>query len=413
MLTKQEFIKHLRHDLIHLYDPDDLQHSPFVGLFDIAAQFEPSSALHSILTKAVESLKPADDAPYSHAWEIYEALFYRYVEQLSPQEVADQLAISPRHLRRKQRVALVVLADVLWKQYHLGERLGQDEGSEIIHEQSRADSTTMDKELAWLKDSSKVSSVKMDEILPTVQKMVQKLADQHGAHLDTVMPEDLPDLLIHPVALRQILLNLLSVAIPHASGGEVRILIKQLRRDVQIHIQSRKSISDVKPMQNGDCSNLVTAQRLAQLTGYRLVLSTDAPAFNAVLTVATRKQVHVLVIDDNTDTLQMLKRYTASTRYHCITTRDPTEALNLANKYSPEIIVLDVMMPQMDGWQVLEQLRQNPVTSNVRILVCSILGQSDFALFMGADAMLSKPVTPQAFLAALDQQAVLMEKESH
>jgi hypothetical protein len=112
MLTKQEFIKQLRHDLIYLYDPYHLQRSPFVGLFDITSQPDPFSVLHNILTKTVESLKPADDAPYSHAWEIYEPLFYRYIEQLSPQEVADQLAISPRQLRRKQRDALIVLADI-------------------------------------------------------------------------------------------------------------------------------------------------------------------------------------------------------------------------------------------------------------------------------------------------------------
>ena len=54
-----------------------------------------------------------------------------------------------------------------------------------------------------------------------------------------------------------------------------------------------------------------------------------------------------------------------------------------------------------------------PITANTRILLCSILGQSEFAVFMGADAMISKPVTPQAFLKALDQQAALMEKGSH
>jgi CheY-like chemotaxis protein len=412
MLTKQEFIKQLRHDLIYLYDPYHLQRSPFVGLFDITSQPDPFSVLHNILTKTVESLKPADDAPYSHAWEIYEPLFYRYIEQLSPQEVADQLAISPRQLRRKQRDALIVLADIFWKQYHIGEKLGQNEGNEIIHEQSRRNSTSIDKELAWLKDSSQISSVKMDEIIPILQKITQKLVDQHAVHLNIVMPEDLPYLLIHPVALRQILLNILSVAVPHASGGEVCILIKPLRRDVQIQIKTRKSPPCLKPIQNGDSSNLITAQRLAKLTGYRLLLSTNAAAFNAVLTIATREEIHVLVIDDNTDTLQMLKRYTVGTRYHLLTTHDPNTVLDLANKYSPEIIVLDIMMPQMDGWQVLEQLRQNHATSNARIIVCSILGQSDFAIFMGADAALSKPVTPQAFLAALDQQAVLMEKGS-
>lgn len=411
ILTQKEFIKHLRQSLIHLYDPNDLQRSPLIDIFVLTAQTDPAAALNNILTKAIESLKPADDAPYSQAWEYYEALFYRYVDQLSPQEVADQLAISPRHLRRKQRDALIVLGEALWKQYQLGESSGLDTESEIAHERFRTNGTLLDKELAWVKDSSRVSSVRMDEVIPIVQKMAQKIADQKRVHLDIVMPENLLDLLIHPVALRQILLNLLSVAISQTDGGEVRMSAKQLRKDVQIHIQGGAT-SGNKPLRNGDSSSLLTAQRLAKLTGYRLVLSTNNAAYSAIFTVATREQIHVLAIDDNTDTLQMLKRYTAGTRYHLLTTRDPTEVLDLASKYSPEIIVLDVMMPQMDGWQVLEQLRQNLATASTRVLVYSILGQSDFAVFMGADAILAKPVTQQAFLSALDQQTELLEKGS-
>jgi CheY-like chemotaxis protein len=148
------------------------------------------------------------------------------------------------------------------------------------------------------------------------------------------------------------------------------------------------------------------------LSKCRLEHSVDAGAFNATLNVTTRQLVQVLAIDDNPDTLRLLKRYTSNTRYRLIATQDPGQALSLAEKFAPHIIILDIMMPQMDGWQLLEQLRQHPASADARIIVCSILGQSDFAFFMGADAMLTKPVTPQSFLAALDQQVGLMETGS-
>jgi CheY-like chemotaxis protein len=66
--------------------------------------------------------------------------------------------------------------------------------------------------------------------------------------------------------------------------------------------------------------------------------------------------------------------------------------------------VLDVMMPEVDGWKVLAQLRQHPATADLPILVCTILPQEEIALDMGASGFHSKPVTRQQFLAALDAQ---------
>jgi CheY-like chemotaxis protein len=63
-------------------------------------------------------------------------------------------------------------------------------------------------------------------------------------------------------------------------------------------------------------------------------------------------------------------------------------------------------MPQTDGWRVLSQLRQHPLTSHIPVIVCTILVQEALALSLGACAFLRKPVTRQAFLAALDRLVV-------
>ena len=78
----------------------------------------------------------------------------------------------------------------------------------------------------------------------------------------------------------------------------------------------------------------------------------------------------------------------------------------------PLIIVLDVMMPGVDGWEVLGNLRQNPVTSSIPIVVCTILPQVEMARLLGASAFLSKPVTRHAFLAVLTQQTEATAPES-
>jgi CheY-like chemotaxis protein len=133
--------------------------------------------------------------------------------------------------------------------------------------------------------------------------------------------------------------------------------------------------------------------------------------FSAVLVLPAHEQLPVLAIDDNVDTLRMLQRYTSGTRYHLVGTQDPEESLNLVEQISPQIIVLDVMMPQVDGWRVLGRLRQHPLTERVPVVVCSILAQEELAFSLGASGFVRKPVTRRAFLAALDQQMNLREPE--
>ena len=112
----------------------------------------------------------------------------------------------------------------------------------------------------------------------------------------------------------------------------------------------------------------------------------------------------VLMIDDNADALQLLQRYLSNSRYHFVGTQDPQRGLAMAEEQAPQIIVLDVMMPERDGWTVLGQLREHPKTHDIPVIVCSILSQEQLALTLGAAQFLRKPVTRQALLSALDHQ---------
>jgi CheY-like chemotaxis protein len=145
------------------------------------------------------------------------------------------------------------------------------------------------------------------------------------------------------------------------------------------------------------------ARRLAEYCGGRLALE-KATSFCAVLTFPAPEQVQVLIIEDNADTQQLFQRYALGTRYCLTDARDPGHALELAARLRPRIIVLDVMMPEVDGWKVLSRLRQDPVTSHIPVVICTILPHEELALSLGANAFVQKPVSRQAFLAALDTQ---------
>jgi CheY-like chemotaxis protein len=160
-----------------------------------------------------------------------------------------------------------------------------------------------------------------------------------------------------------------------------------------------------------NAESLSIARQLTDLCQGRLILSTEGATFEADLIVPTLEGLPVLVIDDNADTLQLLQRYASGTRYHLIGTRDPKQALKLAEEYSPQIVVLDVMMPDVDGWELLGRLRQHPLVDRTPIIVCTILAQEELALALGANAFIHKPVRRRDFLAALDHQVSLMEPE--
>lgn len=398
MLTREQFLEHLREALNHLYETDRLRRSPLAALFGVAGRFDTGAALQRVLVEAIASLKPAAGEPsQSPAWQIYEPLFYRYVEQLSAEQVADQLGIGTRHLRRWQNTAQETLADVLWQQYNLAEQATRNAAAPPLVE------TDLRQELAWLQDASGVAATDLAEALPPVLELVGRLATRYEVHLAATVAEALPKVCVVPAAFRQALINLFSVVIPHAAGGEVLFSAARAGWDVELRIVCGEYAAGPQPPQRDETDNLNMAARLAELGGYGLALSADARCFDARLLLPALEQIPILAIDDSADALQLLARYAAGSRYRLVGTRDPLSALALAEKLAPRAILLDVMMPEVDGWELLGRLTSHPATADIPVIVCTILAQRDLALLMGASAFLRKPFTRGELLAALDE----------
>jgi CheY-like chemotaxis protein len=411
VIERQEFLRHLRDALNHLQDPNRLRRNPLAALFGVASRVDTPSALQRILVKAIEDLEPrADEPSHSRAWRIYDALFYQYVQQFSQQEVADQLGISTRHLRREQQAALETLAGHLWNEFDLEAKQQDDAYAQALAPAGTA-SPNVSEELAWLKGTHPEKPTDLNEVLPTALDLERRHASGHGVRLQLAMDAAVPDLSVHPVALNQTLLNLLGVAVHQASDGQVRVSVRALRWEVEVRVDCTRSSSGPTPLPAEDATSLDVARQLADLCRCRLTVADSRDSFSAVLVLPAQEQLRVLAIDDSADTLRLLDRYTSGTRYQLVGTRDPDESLHLAEQMSPQIIVLDVMMPQVDGWRVLGRLRQHPLTEDVPVVVCSILAQEELALSLGASGFLRKPVTRRAFLAALDRQIGLSDLE--
>jgi CheY-like chemotaxis protein len=121
------------------------------------------------------------------------------------------------------------------------------------------------------------------------------------------------------------------------------------------------------------------------------------------LLLPIQEQIPVLLIDDNEDALDLFHRYTTGSRYRLISTKDPGDILELVKKTNPEVIVLDIMMPETNGWTVLGMLKNHPLTAKIPVMICTILPQKDLAYSLGASGFINKPINRQDFLAALNQ----------
>ena len=112
-------------------------------------------------------------------------------------------------------------------------------------------------------------------------------------------------------------------------------------------------------------------------------------------------------MDDNVGLVELLMRYLASHACQVISAESGVEGLQLANQYLPDAILLDVMMPGVDGWKVLQILRSNPQTASTPVIVCSVFNDPQLAYSLGATAFLAKPVRRDNILSVLSGLKVL------
>ncbi len=114
-------------------------------------------------------------------------------------------------------------------------------------------------------------------------------------------------------------------------------------------------------------------------------------------------RVTVLVVDDNLDMVRFYRRATEGTIYHIVHIGEGHGLFEAIEEHAPEVIVLDVMLPDVDGWELLMRMHEDLVTRPLPVIVCTVVREEELALSLGASAYLSKPVLPREFIAALDQ----------
>ncbi len=111
----------------------------------------------------------------------------------------------------------------------------------------------------------------------------------------------------------------------------------------------------------------------------------------------------ILVVDDEPDVAQLVRVYLKKSGYEVIVSTSGREALDKARQERPDLITLDVLLPDMDGFTVLERLKAEPDTASIPVLVLTIVQDRDKAIRLGAVEYLTKPIDEARLLDCVRQ----------
>jgi two-component system alkaline phosphatase synthesis response regulator PhoP len=110
----------------------------------------------------------------------------------------------------------------------------------------------------------------------------------------------------------------------------------------------------------------------------------------------------VLVVDDEANIIELLKFNLAKDGYQVVGLTSGRDAVKFMERDRPDLVILDIMLPQMDGYEVLRSLRAKPETSDIPVIILSARGElvdKVLGLELGADDYITKPFSPREILA--------------
>ena len=303
-----------------------------------------------------------------------------------------------------------------------------------------------------------LSQVNLSDLIPQVLSQFESLVRESGVELRTDVPPDIQPLESDEGKLKQVLVNLIGNAVKFTHEGSVTVRLvadpvtgEAMRVDVidtGIGILEDKlgavfeSFNQVESgtdrSYEGTGLGLAISRSMCHLLGLELVadarfgsgstfsilLREDVPEpchgeelihLAEVFSLDSRRATDnpqdldrpdllgrlVLIVDDNRDCQILHRHYAEETGCRVIICGSGQEALELARRHDPDLLLLDLMMPEMDGWEVLRQFKADPQLRGIPVVVISIVGRENQAQLREAAAVINKPFEPEELFAVL------------
>ena len=300
-------------------------------------------------------------------------------------------------------------------------------------------------------DLAKIEAGRMDlhpqpfsirQSIKNIVESIAPLAEGKGIEILQDIPADLPLLVSDEIRLSQIMQNLIANAVKFTDAGRVTILARSDSESVSIrvadtgigiaatdlpHIFDEFRQVDGTPARRheGTGLGLAIARKAARMLGGDIAV-TSAPGkgstFTLTLPVAWQgtapayepivirqpsgvrsERKTILVVDDEPDMAALISRYLLQEGYNTITATSGAEALKLARREHPFAITLDIIMPDMDGWEVLQDLKNNSETKDIPVIIISFSEDRETGFALGAVGYITKPVSKLLLIAEIQK----------
>jgi PAS domain S-box-containing protein len=351
------------------------------------------------------------------------------------------------HELRTPMNAIIGYSEMLWED-------AEDEGHDEMVPDLKKINTAGKHLLALINDIldlSKIEAGKMELFLETfdVEDMVREVAETVGPLLaknDNELALELEPGLgtarLDLMKLRQSLMNLLSNAAKFTHAGKVTVRAERAVRGahswlvlsvqdsgigipedrIALVFEEFKQADDSTTREYGGTGlGLPISRRFCQMMGGDITVTSKPGAgscFTIELPVVSGSEAGpadsealptvpggplVLVVDDDPNARDLMRRTLEADGYGVVMAADGHEALELASKLQPDLITLDVMMPEMDGWTVLRELKASEEAREIPVVVASIVADREVGYSLGAVDALTKPVDRKALLNLVHQ----------
>lgn len=393
MTYDSEFEEHIRDLLSNLYDYLKLADNPVAGaLAPELSGNERLSAIRRLVLRAIDELQTAPKgSPGSRQNRLYHILQLRYVEQQSTVDVLNQLALSERQYYREHQRAIQTISRVIWDEHFA--QAGSAPRAQVA-KLSLAD------ELDYLNIDRRHNAFDVGaEILEAI-KATRIIAERRGIHINVIdFSEPISLSLSQPVFRQFIVLLLNELLLALERGACIEVNLSQQKESLVIAFDGLDSSARARQC----CERLLDDSTAPALLA-SLKAELDCDAASPQVRLRLQRVMHrILVVDDNPDTIGLFQRYLAHLPYQLLSAQAEEEALQIAGGTPLLGIILDIMLPGKDGWQILQRFKNHPATAEIPVLICSVLEMEELAQSLGADGYLKKPPTRDEFLALLGE----------
>lgn len=404
MTVSAAFVEQVRDAYEHLYDLVYLRTHPISNFLITDATLSHKDRAwrcHHLLLEAIDELDPGPKAPvFSREWRRHRLMVLRYVDGLDVQAVADHIAIGRRHYYREHEAAIASVAQVLWDHH------GKHSPAPQLGEPSDAGSASLTRiEMLRLEVARAAQAgrrVDLAEVLEGVLPILQDRLTERKIEIEVDLPARLPRLASDRSLLRQLLLGLLGHIVERVHGASLEVTAQSEREHVSLTIAFAQTSWTTTHREDAPFELPAALTELAAIGDISIQTLRSASQTGVILSLPMDPPRTILVVDDNEDTIELMYRYLTLHQYQVLGTTSAIEALEQAQTGHPHAIILDLMMPGYDGWDLLKRLLADPSTQRIPVIVCSVLRQRELALSLGAAAFLEKPVTEQALLQVLE-----------